>query len=349
MRTIVIGLGVLMVFAGNGTASFIEDSTNVCYQNDGQSSLDTRCDMPDTFAAIQALGADAPTCKTDIEAEDSETIGTLVPPHEMTDVPQEDPSDFCVANLYPTIPAGTRVTIQLANGDIGAGFDVSLHLWDPTTGAEITVPAPAAASTSSTDAAEEGEARISIHSGKIHKPFSPLSVSQVLVDGVSETSLGKSAQTVAVLDFVVKNEPHYMTSDGGQQVLKTGEAVRLCGYDGLLSYSVAELGGNIKFDGSVESFQVASGLEGLSECKIIEADVECAVDPATGRATQCSFTATPALPVLVFEARGHAIPTPKVGFASSPKHCHDICNAIGIDLLPSDWGLELFPSDSNPE
>lgn len=347
MRTMVGAIGFMLLLVGSGTASLVENTTGLCYQNDGQTTFDTKCDMPDAFADLQGLGADAPRCQTALSEGSAETVGTLVPPHEVAGAPQEDPSDFCVGTLYPTIPAGTRIVINLATADVETGFAVSLHLWDPSTGEELVSESAAdAAPASGTDAAEPAAEPVSVHSGKLLRPYSPISVSAVLVDGVPQTSLGKSSQSVAVLDFLVKNEPHYMTVAGTQSILHAGDAVRLCDYKGPLSFSLGDGGGNIKFSGSAGSVQVVAGLASLESCQeeeTIEPDLRCATDAETGRATQCEITVTQALPVVIFEARGHAIPPPKVGFAAAPKHCHDICNMFGMEFLPSDWGLQLFP------
>ena len=341
---------LMCVGTASVSASTIENTTDVCYQNDGQTSFGTNCDFPDSAAAL--LGSSPPAgCNTDTQVDDGRTSGTLVALHQQPGVPEEDPADFCLAPIYPLIPAGSLVQIDLELSDLNvdSSFPMSIHIWDPQTGEE------AVSSTSeSLDAtAEPREFETAIHSGNAAQTFHPISVSKVVVDGIERTSLPRTQTQVAVLDFVVKNDPQVMTIDATERSLHLGDVVRLCGFDGALSYSLTTLGGNIKFEGTAHAIEFGSSLATTPNC-IAAAQVTCTSE--NGYQNTCQFFSTPAVPNLIFEIRAHpgepsttgpiaALPSgPGDLIEPQPRHCHDAC-VLGPG--PGDWLSILTVLDEN--
>lgn len=337
MKLLVCSVALLMCMGtASVSASTIEDTTGVCYQNDGQTSFGTNCDFPDSVAS-----ASEATCNTDTEFDGGRTSGTLVALHQQPGVPEEDPADFCLAPIYPQIPSGTlvQVDLELSSLNVESSFPMSIHIWDPQTGEEVV-----SSTSASLDAtASTQDVETAVHSGDSRQSFHPISVSKVVVDGVERTSLARTQTTVGVLDFVVKNDPQVMTIAGVERSLHLGDVVRLCGFSGDLTYALTALGGNIKFNGVAQAIEFGSSLGTTPSC-IGAARVTCSSE--NGYQNSCQFYSTPAVPNLIFEIRAHPSQSSTAGpiaalpsgpgdlIQPQPKHCHDAC-VLGPG--PGDW------------
>src|SRR5688572_370215 len=140
MRVWVWLIAMLLVAAtGTANASTLEDTTGICYQNDGQIDVGTECDFPDSIAALQAM-SEGSACNTDETIDDGRTSGRLMPLHQQAGVPEEDPADFCYGAINSIIPTGSLVIIDLNVELTNAGaFPMSFHIYDPATGEELGV------------------------------------------------------------------------------------------------------------------------------------------------------------------------------------------------------------------
>lgn len=327
---------VLVAATGTANASTLEDTTGICYQNDGQIELGTACDFPDSRPTLQAM-SEPSACNTDVNVDNGRTTGRLMPLHQQPGVPEEDPADFCYAPINSVIPTGSLVIIDLNVELTNAGaFPMSFHLYDPATGEELGAGGEEAAASAATT---DGYTPATVHSGPPGKPYHPVSVSEVRVNGVTSTFRASSPASVDLIEFVVKNTPQHITIDGADNPLVTGDIVRLCGFDGKLGYSLLPEGGHIKFEGTVEGLAMIDRLDIAGGCDPVPAPrVSCSSE--NGYQNQCQFISTPALPNVIFEIRAHpSAPAPAPLVPSSliepqPRHCHDACESGGGS---TDW------------